>query len=83
MPAPAKAGKPSVPADSIRYVEPPTASELENLLKQAGKKKMKTGELDAFWGEAAAKHGTASTNPDVISYEKALQLGLVIPGDEK
>ncbi len=82
MPTPGNAEGPSVPSDSIQYVEPPTASALEFLLKQAGKKKMKTGELDAFWGEAAAKHGTASTNPDVISYDQARQLGLM-PDDEK
>ncbi len=62
--------------------EAPSSAELEDLLKQAGRKKMKTGELDAFWGEAAEKHGNAPTNPDVISYDQALQRGLVTPDDK-
>jgi CheY-like chemotaxis protein len=63
------------------YVEPPTMTEFTNILKQAGLKKMKTDELDEFWGQAAEKHGNASTNPDVISYDQARQLGLM-PDEE-
>jgi CheY-like chemotaxis protein len=81
-PVPSASGESPIQNNSIKYVEPPTASELENLLRQAGSKKMKTGELDAFWGEAAVKHGNAPTNPDVISYDQARQLGLM-PDDEK
>jgi CheY-like chemotaxis protein len=80
--------EPMVPAieathavEAVKYVEPPTMVEMENLFNQARKKKMKTDELDAFWGEAAVKHGNAPTNPDVISYEQARQLGLM-PDDE-
>ncbi len=61
---------------------PPTTDELEGLLKQAGKKKLKTAEMDAFWSEAAEKHGNTPTDPDVISYEQARRLGLA-PGEEK
>ena len=80
-----EAPTPAIPQKkgNAKVDEPPSSAELEDLLKQAGRKKMKTGELDAFWGEAAEKHGNAPTNPDVISYEKALQLGLVVPDDEK
>ncbi len=87
VPTPASAPAPTTPAklperpETIQYVEPPTIAEMENLFKQAKKKKMKTGELDAFWGEAAAKHSNAPTNPDVISYDQARQLGLM-PDDE-
>lgn len=80
-PVPIISQKPAEEVESVKYVEPPTMVEMDNLFKQARKKKMKTGELDAFWGEAAAKHGNAPTNPDVISYEQARQLGLM-PDDE-
>lgn len=60
------------------YIEPPTMTEFTNtILNQAGRKKMKTDELDEFWGQAAEKHGKASSNPDVISYDQARQLGLM------
>jgi CheY-like chemotaxis protein len=73
-PAPAK---PAEDKEPVKYVEPPTVTEFENVLKQAGKRKMKTDELDEFWGQAAEKHGKAPTNPDVISYDQARQLGLM------
>jgi CheY-like chemotaxis protein len=60
--------------------EPPSA-EMEALLKDAGKKKIKSEEMDAFWHQAAEKHGNAPTNPDVITYEQARQLGLA-PGED-
>ncbi len=65
------------------YVEPvtqTTALEIETLLKS--KKKITTDELEAFWENAAAKQGRVPTNPDVITYDQARQLGLA-PGDEK
>jgi hypothetical protein len=58
------------------------APEMEALLKDAPKKKIKAEEMDAFWNQAAEKHGNAPTNPDVISYEQARQLGLA-PGEEE
>ncbi len=51
-----------------------TAKELEPLFKDA-RKKIKPGEADAFWDEAADKH-KAPTKPDMLSYEQAKQLGL-------
>lgn len=62
--------------------EPPSTAELEGLLKQASRKKMKESEMDAFWSEAAEKHGNTSTNPDVISYEQARRMGLAPGGDK-
>ena len=61
--------------------EPPSP-EMEALLKEAGKKKVKTNDMDAFWDQAAEKHGTTPTNPEVITYELARQLGLA-PGKKK
>ncbi len=55
------------------------AKELEPLLKEA-KKKLKTGELNAYWDKAAHKH-KAPAKPDMLSYEQAKQLGLA-PKDE-
>ncbi len=65
-----------------RVEAPPSSAELEDLLKQAHKKKMKTDEMNAFWDEAAEKHSNAPASPDVISFEQARQLGLA-PGEEK
>jgi len=65
-----------------KYTEPvtqTTTNEIEMLLK--GKKKLSTDELEAFWNDAADKQGSVPTNPDVLTYEQARQLGLA-PGEE-
>ncbi len=53
---------------------------METLLKK--KKKIPTDELRAYWDEAAENQSNIPTNPDVITYEQARQLGLG-PGDEE
>jgi CheY-like chemotaxis protein len=71
--------QPAVP----KYVEPltqTTVMEIDTLLK--GKKKLNTDELEAFWQEAADKQSKVPTNPDVITYDQARQLGLA-PGEEE
>jgi hypothetical protein len=55
----------------------PPAPEMEALLKDATKKKTEAKEVDAFWDEAAEKHGTTPTNPEVITYDQARQLGII------
>lgn len=60
----------------------PPSPEMEALLMDAAANKFKANEMDAFWDQAAEKHGTTSTNPDVISLEQARQMGLV-PNEEK
>jgi hypothetical protein len=54
--------------------------EIDTLLKN--KKKISTDELEAFWNDAAAKQSKIPTNPDVITYDQARQLGLT-PGEEE
>jgi CheY-like chemotaxis protein len=69
-PAPKKKGKTNeLPAA-------PPAPEIESMLKEAGKKKVKQEEMDAFWNQAAEEHANKSTNPDVLSYEEARKMGL-------
>jgi len=66
-----------------KYAEPltqTTTSEIEALLKS--KKKLTTDELEAYWNEAASKQENVPTNPDVITYEQARQLGLAPDEDE-
>jgi CheY-like chemotaxis protein len=66
-----------------KYTEPLTQTtvlEIDTLLKS--KKKITTDELEAFWNEAAAKQSKVPTNPDVITYDQARQLGLA-PGEEE
>jgi CheY-like chemotaxis protein len=60
----------------------PPAPEMEALLKDASKSKIKSADMDKFWDQAAEKHGNVPTNPDVISLEQARQLGLA-PGEEE
>jgi two-component system response regulator (stage 0 sporulation protein F) len=57
--------------------EPPSP-EMEALLKEAANKK-KAGESDvnAFWDQAAQKHGKVPTNPEVITLEEARKRGLL------
>jgi hypothetical protein len=57
-----------------------TVLEIDTLLKS--KKKLSTDELEAFWVDAAAKQSKVPTNPDVITYDQARQLGLT-PGEEE
>ena len=79
---------PVVPDDeeehaASKYTEPLTQTtmlEIDTLLK--GKKKITTDELEAFWNDAAAKQSKVPTNPDVITYDQARQLGLA-PGEEE
>jgi hypothetical protein len=52
------------------------ATEMEALLNEAGKKKVKQEEIDAFWNQAAEQHANKSTNSEVISYEEARKMGL-------
>jgi CheY-like chemotaxis protein len=54
----------------------PAAPEMEALLNEAGKKKIKQEEMDAFWNQAAELHANKATNSEVISYEEARKLGL-------
>lgn len=66
-----------------KYEEPLTQStvlEIDTLLKS--KKNITTDELEAFWDEAATKQSNIPTNPDVITYDQARQLGLA-PGEEE
>ena len=68
---------------AAKYTEPvtkTTTDAIEALLNT--KKKMSTAELESFWNDAADKLGAVSTNPDVITYDQAKQLGLA-PGDEE
>ncbi len=69
--------------EETKYTEPLTQTtvlEIDALLK--GKKKITTDELEAFWDEAASKQSNIPTNPDVITYDQARQLGLA-PGEEE
>jgi hypothetical protein len=54
----------------------PASPEMESMLKEAGKQKVKQEEMDAFWDQAAEEHANKSTNPDVLSYEEARKMGL-------
>lgn len=54
----------------------PSSPEMEALLKDGAKKKVKQEEMDAFWNQAAEQHANKTTNPEVISYEEARKMGL-------
>jgi CheY-like chemotaxis protein len=49
---------------------------MEALLKQAAAAKAKPEDVDAFWDQAASQHANKSTDPGVIPYDKARQMGL-------
>ena len=66
-----------------KYAEPVTQTttlEIDTLLKK--KKDISTDELEEYWTDAASKQGNVPTNPDVITYDQARQLGLT-PGEEE
>ena len=54
----------------------PPSPEMEALLKEAARKKVKQQEMDEFWNKAAEQNAGKSTNPEVISYEEARKRGL-------
>ena len=54
----------------------PIAPEMEALLNEAGKKKIKQEDMDAFWNQAAEQNANKSSNSEVISYEEARKMGL-------
>ena len=49
---------------------------MEALLNEAGKKKVKQEDMDAFWNQAAEQNANKSSNSEVISYEEARKMGL-------
>jgi CheY-like chemotaxis protein len=57
--------------------------EMEALLKEAARQKVKNQEMDEFWNKAAEQHAGKSNNPEVISYEEARKMGLTPPDDQK
>jgi two-component system, response regulator, stage 0 sporulation protein F len=57
--------------------------EFDDLFLRGKNKKIKTSEADAFWDEAAEKHGNPPLRPDMLSYEQAEQLGLTPKSDTK
>jgi CheY-like chemotaxis protein len=69
----------AAPGKKGKTGELPAASpspEIEALLKDASKKKIKPEEVDAFWNQAAEQHANKTNNPEVISYEEARKMGL-------
>ena len=77
-------GMPTAPAEpsEIDTLLPISATtniltqDIDNMITQARKQKIKAKDADAFWDEAVEKHGNPPLNPDLISYEQAKQLGL-------
>jgi len=57
--------------------------EMEALLKEAARQKVKNREMDEFWQKAAEQHAGKSNNPEVISYEEARKMGLTPPDSQK
>ncbi len=55
---------------------PPPSPEIEAMLSEAARQKVKPEDMDAFWDEAASQHANKTTNPDVIPYEQARKMGL-------
>ena len=55
--------------------EPEPEVDLDALFATAGKKNQ-VKDIDAFWNDAVEKTGNIPTNPDVISFDQARQLGL-------
>jgi CheY-like chemotaxis protein len=76
---------PGIPATHDALTTPVEAveqgmREMAPLFKES-RKKLKPAELNDFWDKAADNH-PAPTNPDMLSYDQAKQLGLA-PEDEK
>jgi len=78
-------GMPTAPAEPSEIEIPPPISattniltqDIDNMMTQARKQKIKIKDANAFWDEAVEKHGNPPLNPDVLSYEQAKKLGLM------
>lgn len=81
-------GMPTAPADlaeafsslPISATTNVLTADIETMLTQAKKQKIKAKDADAFWDDAVERHGNPPLHPDIISYEQAKQLGLTPPG---
>ena len=62
------------PAVFEEFVEPEPQVDVDALFAAGTKSKVK--DLDAFWNDAVEKTGNIPTNPDVITFDQALKLGL-------
>jgi CheY-like chemotaxis protein len=59
------------------------SGELENLLAQSEKKKLKPDDVETYWKDALGKQGVLQLDPDKLTYEQARQLGLTPQDDKK
>jgi len=66
--------------ETAEPIDEKTVEEFDTLIKS--KKKMSADELDDFWNSAAEKQTSVPSNPDVITFEQAQQLGFK-PGEEE
>jgi hypothetical protein len=74
-PAPAKLTKKLT--DRLAQTAAP-APEMEALLKEAGDKKEKSkDDTDRFWTQAAEQHGKKPSDPKVLTFEQAREMGLL------
>lgn len=78
--APAEPAPKSAPAPAEAADLP---GEIEELFSNGKNKKIKAGDVDAFWDDAVEKHGNPPLKPDMLSYEQAKQLGLTPKGTTK
>jgi CheY-like chemotaxis protein len=78
--AASSAPKPAPKKQTDKLARATPAPEMEALLSEATQK-IKTGNADDFWDEAAQKLGNKSATPDVISIEEARKLGIISGGN--
>lgn len=76
----AEAQQEPAPVETEAELGSDEGEDIEPLLKQA-KKKLKKGEVDAFWDVAVDKQKGAPVKPDIITYDEARQLGLKLEDD--
>jgi CheY-like chemotaxis protein len=75
---PAKPGKKLTDRLAASSVAAPAAADMEKLLKEAGGKKIKSADdTDKFWKQAAEEHGKKPTDPKVLTFEQAREMGLL------
>jgi CheY-like chemotaxis protein len=74
IPAAAPVKKKGKTGELLPPVSP--SPEMEALLKESARQKVKQQEMDEFWNKAAEQHSKKSSNPEVISYEEARKMGL-------
>jgi DNA-binding NarL/FixJ family response regulator len=75
-------GQPAAEVPDEQTGDEAASADVEALFRSAGKARLKPEDIEAFWNAAMEGSQGPPTNPDVLTYDQARQLGLA-PGEDE